>query len=202
MRGVAALALAAILLAGCAPLTRVTLLPQPDGKPSAVEVTPQQEGGAAATATTELSRPYESAEVHTGAQVQVEQLDAETVQRRHARLLAVQPALPDRFMLHFETGSSELTAESQADLEAILSDATRRPGGEIVVIGHTDSVGAQEYNDALSLERAKFVREMIVKRGFNPNCVYASGRGKREPLVPTADQVDEPQNRRVEILVR
>jgi outer membrane protein OmpA-like peptidoglycan-associated protein len=198
---VAALAVAAaVFLAGCASTTRVTLLPQPDGRPSAVEVTPEREGEAIG-GMTKLSHPYESAEVGS-AQVQVEQLDAQEVQKRHARLMAVQPAPSDRFMLYFETGSSDLTTESQAALDRVLSEAIARPGGEIVVTGHTDSVGAPEYNDALSLERAQFVREMIIKRGFNPNRVYACGRGKRDLLVPTADQVDEPKNRRVEILVR
>ena len=201
MRGLAALLVAAVLAAGCAPMTQVTLLPQPDGKPSAVEVTPEQNGVATAAAT-ELSRPYDSAEVRPGAAVQVEQLDARTVEERHGRLLSVQPPVPEQFLLYFETGSSTLTTESQSALDTVLKEATSRPGGEIMVIGHTDSVGAQEYNDALSLERAKFVREMILKRGFSPDRVYASGRGKRELLVPTEDQVDEPKNRRVEILVR
>jgi outer membrane protein OmpA-like peptidoglycan-associated protein len=57
-------------------------------------------------------------------------------------------------------------------------------------------------NDALSLKRAKVVSQLLVDKGAVAARVEAVGRGKRELLVPTADEVDEPQNRRVEIVVR
>jgi outer membrane protein OmpA-like peptidoglycan-associated protein len=186
---------AAVAAAGCAPTTRVILLPQSDGSASAVEVT---SGNRDATV---LSHPWNQAEVRGGV-VAIEPLDAKTVQAEHARLLSVQPPVPERFVLYFLTGTSELTPESSAALAEVLAHATERPGGEILVIGHTDRVGKVEYNDSLSINRATVVRDMIVQRGFNPVRVYASGRGEREPIIPTADEVDEPKNRRVEILVR
>jgi outer membrane protein OmpA-like peptidoglycan-associated protein len=198
MRRVLALAGVAALAAGCATpsTTQVTLLPQPDGRPSAVEVTAKQDSRA-----TELSQPYDSAKL-SGRAVEVEHLDASAVQKAHGRLLSVQPPVPERFTLYFKTGSSELTPESKTALTEILARATERPGGEILVIGHTDTVGKTETNDALSLSRARAVRDMILVRGFSPSRVYASGRGEREPLIPTADETNEPKNRRVEIQVR
>ena len=80
----ALLALAAALAAGCAPATRVVLLPQDGGRTGAVEV--KSDAGEAV-----LSRPYQSAEVRTRA-VDVAQLDAEAVQKRYGQLLSVQPA--------------------------------------------------------------------------------------------------------------
>jgi len=194
MRFIASLALAAALLAGCAPATRVVLLPQPDGSASAVEVT--SAAGAAV-----LSQPYAAAEVRTRA-VDTRQLDAEAVRKRYGQLLSVQPGAPERFTLYFLPGTSSLTPESTAELADVLARATNRPGGEIVVTGHTDRVGTLQSNDALSLQRAQAVRALIVGQGFNPLRVYAAGRGEREPVVPTADEVDEPKNRRVEIVVR
>jgi outer membrane protein OmpA-like peptidoglycan-associated protein len=70
------------------------------------------------------------------------------------------------------------------------------------VIGHTDRVGADDANDALSLQRAQTMREAMLGLGIPPARIRAAGRGEREPLVPTADGVEEPRNRRVEINVR
>ena len=73
---------------------------------------------------------------------------------------------------------------------------------DISVIGHTDFVGTDQYNDALSLQRALRVKDLLVKRGFPAKMIQAVGRGKREPVVKASDGVAEPRNRRVEIIVR
>ncbi|MGH6692492.1 MAG: OmpA family protein, partial [Gammaproteobacteria bacterium] len=78
----------------------------------------------------------------------------------------------------------------------------RRKVAEIAVIGHTDRVGLIEYNDTLSLRRAERVRKDFVSRGIPTGAINVAGRGEREPVVPTADEVSEPRNRRVEINVR
>jgi outer membrane protein OmpA-like peptidoglycan-associated protein len=70
------------------------------------------------------------------------------------------------------------------------------------VIGHTDRVGPVEYNDALSLRRAERVRRNFVERGIPTSAINVAGRGEREPILSTADEVSEPRNRRVEINVR
>ena len=129
-------------------------------------------------------------------------MGAERVQARYRELLAVQPPGARPFLLYFESGGTQFTPESQAALDAVLEQARQRPGGEIVVIGHTDRVGTTEANDALSLQRAQAVRQLVIGRGFDGARVDAVGRGEREPVVPTADEVDEPKNRRAEIVVR
>ena len=189
-----ALALA-LALSACAPATRVVLLPQPNVPGAAVEV---QSG----TAQRVLSQPYASAEVRAPGNVEVVQADAASVNKRYRQLLAVSPAPALRFSLYFMPGGSQLTPESTAELSDVLARAAERPGGEIVVVGHTDRVGSVESNDALSLQRAQAVRQLFIDRGFDPARVDAVGRGEREPLVPTDDEVDEPRNRRTEILVR
>jgi outer membrane protein OmpA-like peptidoglycan-associated protein len=70
------------------------------------------------------------------------------------------------------------------------------------VIGHTDSVGTLEANDALSLRRAATVRALLVTQGVAESSIEVAGRGEREPLVPVGDEVAEPKNRRVEINLR
>ena len=63
-------------------------------------------------------------------------------------------------------------------------------------------MGSDADNDRLSLLRAERVRASLVAQGIAPERIQASGRGEREPIVQTADGVDEPRNRRVEINVR
>ena len=72
----------------------------------------------------------------------------------------------------------------------------------MVVIGHSDRLASDEFNDRLSLQRAGRVREELVRLGIPPARIQPAGRGEREPLVPTADGVAEPRNRRVESNVR
>ena len=185
---------AALLATGCEPATRVVLLPSPAGATSAVEV-------AAGPSRAVLSRPYEAAEIGERS-MSTRQLDAAQVQQRYGRLLAVQPPPEQRLTLFFELGGAQLTADSAAQLDTVIQQATARPGGEIVVIGHTDRVGTMEANDLLSLQRAQAIRELLIQRGFPATRTEAVGHGEREPLVATADEVAEPRNRRVEIVVR
>ena len=84
----------------------------------------------------------------------------------------------------------------------LRAEIARRPVPELVVIGHTDRVGRAEANDELSLRRAEAVRAMLVRAGIPAAQIETAGRGEREPLLPTADEVAEPLNRRVEINVR
>ena len=73
---------------------------------------------------------------------------------------------------------------------------------DVVVIGHTDKVGTDAINDPLSRQRAEVVRNALLARGIAADKVQAIGRGKREPVVATAEGVAEARNRRVEIQVR
>jgi outer membrane protein OmpA-like peptidoglycan-associated protein len=87
-------------------------------------------------------------------------------------------------------------------MAAVLDEALKRSGAELFIVGHTDTQGAGPANDALSLRRAQDVQAMFVQRGFPANRIESAGRGERELAVPTPDNVAEPRNRRVEILVR
>ncbi len=82
------------------------------------------------------------------------------------------------------------------------AEVQHRPDPEVIIIGHTDRVGSVAQNDALSLQRAERVRQVLLGLGIPADRVTAVGRGEREPLVPTEDQVAEPRNRRVEVTVR
>ncbi|HEX4764588.1 MAG TPA: OmpA family protein [Usitatibacter sp.] len=112
------------------------------------------------------------------------------------------PGRPASYTLYFLEGKDELTPESKIELDKVFADLRHRPLPDIAVIGHTDTRGGLEYNDNLSRARAERMREMLVGLGIPAERIQVAGRGKRELLVPTEDNVSEPRNRRVEINVR
>ncbi|SFQ30581.1 Outer membrane protein OmpA [Variovorax sp. 770b2] len=193
-----ATALIAVLLAACStPGTRVVLLPQADGKPSAVVVR-------AKDGEEVLSKPYQRATAAVGASGApvVDQADSARVQAENKPLFDMRPPVPQRYTVFFEVGGTTLTPASQQVMTEALAAALARSGGDIVVTGHTDTKGTGESNDQLSRRRAQEVVQLFVERQFPANRVEAVGRGERDLAVPTADEVDEPRNRRVTIEVR
>ena len=129
-------------------------------------------------------------------------LNADQVNSLFADASAALPHQSVTYTLYFVVAKLELTPESNAALAAMLTDVASRQAAEIIVTGHTDRMGTGPRNDALSLKRAQWVRELVMKRGADAGIVSAVGMGEREPVVATADGVAEPKNRRVEILVR
>ena len=186
------------LLQGCAtrPTERVVLLPGEDGRKSAVVVT-RRAGG-----SVELNQPYAAAQVSSAAVTMASTSSPEAVESRYATLLSVQPPRVRSYTLYFESNRAQLTADSQRDVDRILSEAAVVPAAEIDVIGHTDSRGTTEYNDSLGRTRAEFVANLMAGRSFERGRISVQSRGEREPLVQTSDEVDEPRNRRVEIRLR
>ncbi|MDP1527631.1 MAG: OmpA family protein [Rhodocyclaceae bacterium] len=194
---VPAIALAAYLFSQpVASPDRIVLLPDADGTIGALVVT-------GATGEQKLDRAYAALAVDGQGKMQAVSEDAASVQQRYGGLLGAQPPHPTSFTVYFASGSStSLTPESQPVLEQLKSALAQRPAPEISVIGHTDRVGKLEANDALSMQRAATVKEMLTAAGIRAVALEVVGRGEREPLVPTADEVAEPRNRRVEISVR
>lgn len=184
-----------LTLAACAPLSdRIVLLPGPDGRSGAVLVSVGEEQRV-------LSEPYADAQV-AGGKVSLLKTSPGMVRDDYGALLAMQPARPRLFVVHFDAGTSVLTPASRTLLASIRSELATLPAGEAVVIGHTDRVGAVEANDRLSLQRATLVRDMLVGAGIAPEAIAVVGRGERAPAVITADEVAEARNRRVEIKLR
>jgi outer membrane protein OmpA-like peptidoglycan-associated protein len=140
--------------------------------------------------------------MHDGDKTGAADIDATQLRGKFARALEAQPLPPKRFTLYFVEGGDTLTAESQTTVTAIFEEIRQRPAPDLIVVGHTDRVGSVEANDQLAIKRATTMREQLIKLGIDPENIHASGRGERDPLVPTADEVAEPRNRRVEILVR
>ncbi len=173
----------------------MVLLPGKEGGVGAVVV---QEGGKEIV----LDTAYAGARTGAGGRLEPGPATPDEVRAVFAATLAAEPPRPVTFILYFVEATDQFTPESQALVDQVLLAIATRPAPELTVAGHTDAVGTEQYNDALSLRRAERVRALLLTRGIPPASVVAVGRGKRELLVPTPDGVAEPRNRRVEITVR
>ena len=185
----------AALVVGCAgPKETIVLLPNPAGQETTVTVTQ----GARQVV---LAQPYAGARLSRGS-AEAFPSNAQEVQVRYGSALAAQPLPPAQFTLFFVEGKDEFTDESKLIVDSVFAEIAKRPIPDVIVIGHTDSVGSDAANDALSRQRAEVVRAAFATRGLTADKVVTIGRGKRELAVPTGDGIAEPRNRRVEILVR
>jgi outer membrane protein OmpA-like peptidoglycan-associated protein len=186
---------AATLLVACAgPKESVVLLPNPTGADTAVLVT-------YGSKQVLLSQPYAGARLSRDG-LEAYPSNASDVQVRYGAALAAQPLPPAEFTLYFIEGKDEFTDQSKKIVESVFAEIAKRPIPDVVVVGHTDTVGNDAANDALSRLRAEVVRNALVARGLAADKVVVIGRGKRELSIPTGDGVSEGLNRRVEILVR
>lgn len=175
---------------------RIILLPQANGSPSAVVI--RANGGAEETV---LATPYATASVAKGS-VQTSMSNAQDVQSRYEALQDAIPPQRKSYLVYFEIGGDRLTEDSAQQFNDILGEIAKRPAPEILVVGHTDTVGKDVVNDELSMQRARIVRLALIEKGIDAKRIDVVGRGERELLVPTRDGVAEPRNRRVEIQVR
>lgn len=190
---------ALLALAGCAtkPTERVILLPSPEGVVGEVSVT-QAEGE---HKSVRLKDAYASAAA-SKKEVVAQLSTRDEVNARYGQLLKGLPVRPRILTLYFVEGKDELTAESITTLEEIKTVLSTQAVADITIVGHTDTVGSQKSNDELSLRRANAIRTQLIQAGADASRIAAAGRGERELLVPTADEVVEPRNRRVEITIR
>jgi len=172
----------------------VVLLPDKDGKVGTVLV--QNPKG-----STELNSAYAAASSAPDG-VRRETVSKSEVGNVFGGALAAQPPRPISFVIYFESGTDEFTERSKQEVKRLLAEMARRQAPDITVIGHTDLVGSDPSNDALSLQRAERVKAILVSMGVPAERVSTAGRGRREPLVKIGDGVPEARNRRVEISVR
>ncbi len=129
-------------------------------------------------------------------------------ERRLARALYVPPAVrwlrlrqfPHSYLVFFDFNKSDLTPQAVSIVDQAAKNAETTKVTQLTVTGHTDTVGSDAYNMRLSRRRAESVAAQLEKDGVAASEIEIVAKGKRDLLVPTADGVREPQNRRVQIV--
>jgi outer membrane protein OmpA-like peptidoglycan-associated protein len=115
---------------------------------------------------------------------------------------AVAPAPARTFLVFFDWNRADLTARARQIIAEAAQARTRQAVTRIDVTGHTDTSGSAQYNQGLSVRRANAVAAELVRLGVPRSEITATGVGESQLLVPTPDNTREPQNRRVEIVLR
>ena len=108
---------------------------------------------------------------------------------------------PGRFLVFFDLNEATLTPEAGRVVARAAQDYRQGGTPQITVTGHTDTSGSAAYNLELSKRRAESVAQALESEGVPATSIATVGRGEVDLLVPTANGVREPRNRRVEIVV-
>ena len=114
--------------------------------------------------------------------------------------VAPAPSAPRSYLVFFDFDKSDLTPQAVTIVGQAAANAGPAKVTQIAVTGHTDTVGSDAYNMRLSRRRAESVASQLEKDGIPASEIAIVAKGKRDLLVPTADGVKEPQNRRVQIM--
>jgi outer membrane protein OmpA-like peptidoglycan-associated protein len=176
----------------------IALLPDPDtGHVGRAQVT--NSAGTVELASARSSTVVLGRKTAPAAPVSLNEDDAT---RLFSGVLASLPPAPQHFIVNFEFDSDEPTADSRALLPQILSVVKGRPFPEVLVIGHTDTIGTRASNIGLGMRRAELIRKLLLEAGFDASLIEVASHGEADLLIPTGDEVAEPRNRRVEITVR
>ncbi len=210
MRGYSVIIAAALALTGCAG-TKVSLL---DGEEScfdtATQKTVQCPTGSVAVLNDEtggdialLDQAYSRGSARA-TRASVKNVKPDRLNRKYGRLFETLPKPPLKLILYFKS-ETELVDESRALIASLFDEIKARPGADVEIVGHTDSLGELALNDSLSRERAEKVQALLAGEGLDSKvvAVVAGGRGERDPINNVGmDETFSPLNRRVEVFVK
>ena len=101
----------------------------------------------------------------------------------------------------FETGRADLKAGATVDLGKLVTFLAKYPERTVIIEGHTDNVGSEDFNLGLSQRRADAVRSYLLSQGVDPSHIEASGMGESVPVASNGTATGRQQNRRVEIII-
>ena len=189
--------LAALLLSSCSKRKNlIVLLPSPSGESGQILV--ENATGAQLLSQANQATDIPSPGVPPSAPFV---MTRQEIDKTFGDALSALPPAPTHYNLYFKSGTLELAPESVAQMQEITqSILSSKPAG-IVVTGHTDRVGAKENNFRLALTRAEMIKQVMISKGVAPSEIEVTSHGEDNPLVKTDDEIEEPLNRRVEIVL-
>lgn len=187
-------------LASCASSHKsmvVVLLPGADGKTGQIVVS--NKGGSQLIGDPEQATEVHSATVAPSAPFSMKD---EKIKENFGDALSMLPSSPLHFILYFHSGTTIITEQSRKLLMEILPAIAARKVLCVCVVGHTDLEGSRKMNYQLGLDRALVIKQLLITKGIDPRIIEVTSHGKDNPLIKTKDDVPEPRNRRVEVILR
>lgn len=168
-------------------------------------------GEQSATARLE-SRTAEADQARTEAELAKQQADlakqkAEELQRQITELNELNAKATDRGLVVtlgdvlFETGRAELKNNSINNLSKLSAFLTKYEDRSVIIEGHTDSTGAEDYNFGLSQRRADAVKSFLLNQGVAANRIVTTGKGEGSPVAGNESAGGRQMNRRVEVII-
>ncbi len=186
-----------MLITACGHRQTVVLVPDPDGAVGRITV-------ANAAGSVEIDQANQATEVRSPDRAPAPPVvkSPSEIDDLFSDVLAVQPSPTVHFVLHFRSDAVTLLPDARRLLPQIVAAIAARAPTRVSVVGHTDTMGDKAYNLDLSLRRANAVKALLVTEGIDPRFIEVTSHGEENPLVPTADNVSNAENRRVEVIVR
>ena len=203
-RGViAAVAMVAMMLGGCAQLNqtqRGALIGAAGGAAAGAAV-------GKATGSTARGAIIGAAVGGTAGALIGRQMDRQADELADAIPGATVQRVGEGIVVTFDSGilfgfdSAELQSAAQENLRNLAASLERHDGTQVLLIGHTDSVGSESYNQQLSERRAQSARSYLIAQGLSPLRIEAVGRGLTEPIASNETEAGRQENRRVEVAI-
>ncbi|HBK04859.1 MAG TPA: hypothetical protein DDZ81_03235 [Acetobacteraceae bacterium] len=119
-----------------------------------------------------------------------------------APMAAAPSPISRSYLVFFDWDKADLTDRARQIVSEAATNSTKVQYTKLEVNGYTDTSGTPAYNQGLSVRRAQAVAAELVKDGVPKSAITIQGFGETHPLVPTGANVREPQNRRVEIIIK
>jgi len=175
----------------------VVLVPEPDGRVGKITVS-----NSAGSVTMDKANQATIIKDQMTLPSEPEEIEKQAIQDIFSDVIAIQPLPPVHFIIYFQKNATNLTPASVKVIADILSAIKERNSTDISVVGHADTAGNKDYNLKLSKRRASAVSNILVKQGVKKDFIRTTSHGEENPLVKTGENVSEPRNRRVEVVVR
>lgn len=104
-----------------------------------------------------------------------------------------------KYLVFFDFNAAKVDAGGSSVVDSVAAEIKKQNLKAVNIIGYTDTSGSKKYNKRLSAKRANSVRDALVARGIDANLLVVDSKGEDNLMVPTADEVREPANRRAEV---
>jgi outer membrane protein OmpA-like peptidoglycan-associated protein len=129
-------------------------------------------------------------------------LEIKKIQETFAKAFGARPGRFIKYTIYFKSGRTDVDPISNRELNLMLTEVRKRPGVDATVAGHADRTANDFENERLSLLRAWAIRDALVRAGVPIERIEIDAWGETRPAIPTADNIPELRNRRVEVTVR